>query len=102
MGKVAISIISLVVGVVIGGIGAMTIGGGLIGIGVGTGLSAGICMTIEAAEELGLMNDEQVDQVLTKAAENISGVTELPEDQKIVGSAEQCKEVMAKLKQQQQ
>ena len=102
MGKITIAIISLVIGIVIGGVGAMTIGGGLMGIGVATGLSSGICMTIEAAEELGLMNDEQVAQVLTKATENISGVTELPEDQKIVGSAEQCKEVMAKMKQMQQ
>ena len=102
MQKVAISIISLLVGAVIGGVGAMTIGGGLMaGIGAGTGFATRICMTIEAAEDLGFMNDEQVDQVLTKATENISGVTELPEDQKILGSAEQCKEVMAKLKQNQ-
>jgi hypothetical protein len=102
MGKVAISIISLVVGVVIGGVGAMTIGAGLMaGIGVGTGLSAGICMTVEAAEDLGLMNDKQIDQVLIKAVENISGTTEIPEDEKIVGSAAQCQEVMAKLKRKQ-
>lgn len=100
MGKVAISIISLIVGIVIGGAGAMTIGGGLMaGIGAATGLSGGICMTIEAAQDLGLMNDEEVDQVLTKATENLSGVSEIPDDQKIVGSAAQCQEVMAKLRQ---
>jgi hypothetical protein len=99
MKKLLIAIISLIAGILIGGFGGLTVGGGtMAGIGIATGLSSGICITVKAATDLGLLTDEQVDQVLNKAAENAAGHTEIPEDQKIVGTVDQCNEVIAKLK----
>ncbi len=64
-GKVFIAILVLAVGAIIGGICALSLGGGaMAGIGVATGLSAGICSTVQAAVAEGLLTPEQVDQVL--------------------------------------
>lgn len=91
MGKTAIAIISLVVGLAVGGWGGLSLGGGaMMGVGVATGLSSGICAAVQAAQEEGLMTAEQVDQVLARAARDISGQTELPEGEQMVGSADQC------------
>ncbi|MFD0978265.1 MULTISPECIES: hypothetical protein [Roseobacteraceae] len=100
MGK---TILTLLVGIVVGGAGALFFGGGaLMGVGAGagiaTGLSAGICSTVTAAEELGIMTAEQVDEVLTKAALDATGQASLTDDQMIVGSIAQCEEVMASLR----
>ncbi len=100
MGK---TIITLLVGIVVGGAGALFFGGGaLMGVGAGagiaTGLSAGICSTVTAAEELGIMTDEQVVEVLTKAALDATGQASLPDDQMIVSSIAQCDEFMAQLR----
>jgi len=100
MGK---TIISLIIGLVIGGAGALVFGGGaLMGVGAGagiaTGLSAGICSTVTAAEELGIMTAEQVDEVLTRAALDVSGEASLPDDQTMVGSKAQCDDFMAQLR----
>jgi len=100
MGK---TIITLIIGLVVGGAGALVFGGGaLMGVGAGagiaTGLSAGICSTVTAAEELGIMTAEQVDEVLTKAALDATGQASLTDDQKIVGSKAQCDEFMAQLR----
>jgi len=100
MGK---TIITLLVGLVVGGAAALIFGGGaLLGVGAGagiaTGLSAGICSTVTAAQELGIMTAEQVDEVLTKAVQDASGQASLPDDQTIVGSIAQCEEFMAKLR----
>lgn len=99
MGKAIIGLLGLVVGLVVGvfGGGALT-GGSMMGIGVATGLSAGVCATIQAAQEEGLMSAEQVDQVLLRAAKDLGGAADLPEGAEMVGSAEQCKAVMDKLK----
>lgn len=67
------------------------------GIGVATGMSAGICSTVKAAQDEGIMSTEQVDVVLRRAASNMG--SQLSESDPIVGSAQQCDEVMAKLKQ---
>lgn len=88
-----------VLGLLIGAAGAFTLGGGaMAGIGIATGLSSGICMTVEAAQDLGLMSPAQVDQVLTKAAETMSGTVDLPDGEQIAGSAQQCKEFMEKIR----
>ena len=56
MGKLAVGIISLLAGLIVGAIGALTVGGGaMAGVGIATGLSSGVCMTVEAAENLGLL-----------------------------------------------
>ena len=101
MGKLAVGIISLLVGLIVGAIGALTVGGGaMAGVGIATGLSSGVCMTVEAAENLGLLTDEQVDQVLARAVENLNAAVELPEsgDTKVVGSAAECREFMDRLR----
>jgi hypothetical protein len=96
MGK---TIITLIIGLVIGGMGGLVFGGGVgAGAGIATGLSAGICSTVTAAEELGIMTAEQVDEVLTKAALDATGQASLTDDQKIVGSKAQCDEFMATLR----
>jgi hypothetical protein len=53
---------------------------------------------VTAAQELGIMTAERVDEVLTKAALDVSGQASLADDQKIVGSTAQCDEFMAKLR----
>jgi hypothetical protein len=94
MGKL---IIGLVIGLVAGAGGALLLGGGaLTGIGVATGLSAGICSTIEAAQDIGVMTAEQADAVLTAAAEKLSG-TDSVEGGDVVGVAAECEQVMQSL-----
>ena len=96
MGK---TIITLIIGLVIGGMGGLVFGGGVgAGAGIATGLSAGICSTVTAAEELGIMTAEQVDEVLTRAALDVSGEASLPDDQTMVGSKAQCDDFMAQLR----
>jgi len=103
MGKFAVGIISLVVGLVLGAIGALTVGGGaMAGVGVATGLTTGICMTVEAAEDIGLMTPDQVEEVLARAAENLSSVGGMPEGQQseIADTSAECKNFMEKLRNQ--
>jgi hypothetical protein len=91
-------IVGLIIGIVLGVLGAMTVGGGaMMGIGVATGLSTGICATVQAAREEGFMSQQEVDRVLTRAAQDLGGKTELPPGQEIVDSAAKCDEFLAKL-----
>ncbi|MCT8160021.1 hypothetical protein [Pseudoruegeria sp. SHC-113] len=97
MGKTGIAIISLVVGLGVGSWGGLNLGGGaMMGVGVATGLSSGICATVQAAQEEGLLTAEQVDLVLNRAAQDISGKAELAEGEQMIGSADQCAEFMRK------
>lgn len=99
MGKAVIGVIALVIGLAIGGFGGLSLGGGaMMGMGVATGLSAGICSTVQAAQEEGVMTAEQVDQVLKRAAADLGGVTELPEGEAMVGGAADCQAVLARLR----
>ena len=99
MSKFLIGVIGLIAGLVIGGFGALTFGGGaMMGVGVGTGLSAGICSTVQAAREEGLLTEEQVDQVLRRAAGDLSGTAGLPEGEEMVGGAAECEAVMTRLR----
>lgn len=95
MGKL---IIGLIIGLVVGAGGALTFGGGaMMGAGVATGLSAGMCSTIKSAQNAGLMTTEQADQVMAGAAEVLVGVLD-SEDDDVAGSAAACDQVLAKLK----
>jgi hypothetical protein len=97
MGKGAVAIISLIVGLVAGGIGGTLIGGGaMAGAGAAAGISTGICSTMQAAREIGLLSPEQIDQVLNRAAQDLSGKAVLAEGEQVVGSAQACAEFMAK------
>lgn len=103
MGKFVVGIISLVVGLVLGAFGALTVyGGTMAGAGVATGLTAGICMTVEAAEDLGLMDPEQIEDVLTRAAENLSSAGVVPEGQPsdVADTSAECRSFMEKLRNQ--
>lgn len=99
MGKAVVGIIGLVIGLAVGGYGGLTLGGGaMMGVGVATGLSAGLCATVQAAQEEGIMKAEQVDQVLKRAAADLGGVTNLPEGEKMVGGAAECQAVLTRLR----
>jgi hypothetical protein len=99
MSKALVGVIALLIGLAIGAFGALTFGGGIMaGAGAAAGLSTGICSTIRAAQEEGFMTAEQVDRVLTRAAQDLSGKTELPAGQEIVGSAAACEKLFARLR----
>lgn len=98
MGRLLLAVIALVVGIVIGAVGALSLGGGaMMGVGAATGLTTGICMAVEAADQSGLLTPEQMDEVLKRAAENASGTSQA-DTSGVAGSAEQCAEVLAKLR----
>ncbi|SIS87368.1 hypothetical protein SAMN05421759_10511 [Roseivivax lentus] len=91
MGK----IIAAGIGLVVGAVGGMMLGGGaLMGAGVATGLSAGICATVQAAQEEGIMTAEQVDQVLTRASQDLGSSEVVSDPAAMVGTADQCQSVM--------
>ena len=96
MGKYLLAGIALIVGVLIGIFGGASIGGGaMMGAGVATGLTTGICTVIQAAQDAGVMNTEQADQVMTQAAASfLSEGSAEP----AVGTAADCADFMKKLK----
>lgn len=97
MGKLGVAILGLLIGVVGGAVlvGPL-IGGAMAGAGAGIGLSTGTCLTVKVAQELGYLSDEQVDEVLTKAAEDLTSQP-VAEGQEIVGSAAACEKALEKL-----
>jgi hypothetical protein len=98
MGKAVIGIIGLVIGAVLGIVfGAPLMMGTAAGLGVASGLNAGICATVQAAQDEGLLSAEQVDQVLTRAASDIAAVQGLELEEDILGSLAHCEKVMADL-----
>ena len=100
MGKVIIGLVCLVIGGIGGAVfGGALLGGAAAGMGVATGLSAGICSTVQAAQEEGLLTAEQVDQVLARAASDMGAATEGVDASQMVGAAEECDDVMERLRQ---
>ncbi|SNT41058.1 hypothetical protein [Tropicimonas sediminicola] len=98
MGKVLIGVIGLVVGLVGGAMfGGAMIGGTAAGVGIATGLSAGVCSTIGAAEAEGLLTPEQADQVLTRAAADMAQLSGVEAPGEIVGSTAECEGLMERL-----
>jgi len=98
MGKFTVGVVALIAGILVGAVGGgMLFAGVGAGIGVATGLSAGICATIQAAQEEGLIDEQQVDQVLSRAAQDLTGKTDLPEGEKVIGGAAECEAVLARL-----
>jgi hypothetical protein len=95
MGKTLIGLLGLVVGLIGGAVvGGSLLGGAATGVCIATGLSAGICSTVTAATEEGLLTEEQVAQVLTRAATDLGGMAEAGE---LVGSTADCERVMQEL-----
>lgn len=102
MGRILFAIVFLVIGGVIGLAAGATIGfGGGAGVGVATGLSAGICSVSKASQDEGLLTAEQVDQVFTRAVENLRALSpEIEtESEQIVGGAAECDAVLARISQ---
>lgn len=101
MGKALLSVVVFIIGLVVGGIGGgmMGLGSGA-GIGIATGLSAGVCGIANAAQQEGLLTEEQVDQVFNRAVSNLK---ELAPDAgaeggEIVGAASECDAVLQRLR----
>ena len=98
MGKAVIGIIGLVIGAVLGTLfGGAVMTGTAAGLGVASGLNAGICATVQAAQNEGLLSSEQVDQVLTRAASELAAVQGREPDGDILGTSAHCEKVMAEL-----
>ncbi|WP_050927630.1 hypothetical protein [Aestuariivita boseongensis] len=98
MGKAVLSVVFLIIGLIIGLLGSGFVGGAAMGVGVATGASSGICMTLQAAQEEGLINDEQVDQVLNRAAANFAELSGDAAPSEVVGAASDCASVLEKLR----
>lgn len=99
MGKSVLAILGLVVGLVLGTVfGGAALTGAAAGIGIATGLSAGICSTVIAAKEEAMLDDAQITQVLARAAQEISGTEAVTDTADLVGSVDECEQVMQKLK----
>jgi hypothetical protein len=98
MSKAVIGIIGLVIGAVLGVVfGGAVMTGTAAGLGVASGLNAGICATVQAAENEGLLSAEQVDQVLTRAATDLAAVQGREPEDDIIGTSAHCEKVMADL-----
>lgn len=77
--------------------GALT-GGSAAGVGVATGLYAGICSTITAAQEEGMLTPEQVDQVINRATADATAAAQTAAPESVVGNPDECAAVMDRLK----
>ncbi len=98
MGKAVVGIIGLIVGAVLGTVfGGAMMTGTAAGIGVASGLNAGICATVQAAQDEGLLSAEQVDEVLTRAASDLAALQGREPEDDILGSSAHCEKVMAEL-----
>ncbi len=99
MGRLLFGLIGLVLGA---GVGAFAVapmmGGAAAGVGVATGLSAGICSTVQAASEEGLLDAAQIDQVLNRAAADMSELAGTSEPDGLVGGLDECAAVMERLR----
>lgn len=99
MSKILIGVLSLIAGAILGVVvlGPVLVGGAA-GIGIATGLSAGVCATMTAAQEEGLLSTEQVDQILTRAASDLAEMSGKTLDGEIVGSIDKCGNVMEQIR----
>ncbi|MCA8879312.1 MAG: hypothetical protein KDA73_04975 [Rhodobacteraceae bacterium] len=97
MGKVGVGLLGLILGLVIGIFVAMSIGmGALLGVGAGTGLATGICAVVHAAQQEGLLTADQVNQVLARAARDLSGSADSSDVSELAGSAASCDALIAR------
>ncbi|GGD62307.1 hypothetical protein [Croceicoccus mobilis] len=95
MGKFAIGLIALVFGLVIGGVSAsMIVGGAAAGAGAGAGIMTGMCSTIQAAQNAGVMSAEDADRTIAQVASDLSDKDGASIE--ITGTAQECADFMAK------
>lgn len=96
MGKL---ILGIVIGVVVGAGGAITLGSGAaMGIGVATGLSAGACSILKGAQAESLITAEQADQILNRVNAEMASMQGVESPEAIVGSAAACDDFIAQLR----
>ena len=95
MGKLAIGVL---IGAILGFFGGSMMLGSAVGIGAATGLSAGICSTVKAAQEEGFLDTAQVDKVLTRAASDTAAMSGQAFEGEIVNSAAGCDAALEKLR----
>ena len=96
MGKL---ILGIVIGLVVGALGAFTFGGGAaMGLGVATGLSAGACSVLKGAQAENLITAEQADQILNRVNTEMASMQGVETPEAIVGSAAACDEFITKLR----
>ena len=99
MGRVLFGIAGLIIGAVIGAfLVAPVLTGTAAGIGVAQGLSAGICSTVQAAQEEGLLDADQIDQVLNRAAADMADLAGERAPDGLVGGLDECSAVMDRLR----
>ena len=90
-----IALVFLIIGGSVAAFLALGIGTSM---GVGTGLAAGACATLQAARDQGLVSDAQADQVLSAAVATLTGGVELPPEAKLAATAADCKRGLAELR----
>jgi hypothetical protein len=101
MGKVLIGLGGLVLGAILGTVfGGAILTGTTAGMGVAAGLQTGICATMQAAQDEGLLTSEQVDQVLQRAASNVAAMEGVEAEGESLGTAAACEEFLAQIQDQ--
>ncbi len=99
MSKVLVGILSLVIGAALGVfLIAPVMTGTAAGIGIATGLSAGICATMQAAQKEELLTPEQIDQVLNRAAADMAELSGEDAPEEMVGGVDDRDAVMERLR----
>jgi hypothetical protein len=99
MGIVVIAVLSLIVGAALGVfLVAPVMTGAAAGVGIATGLSAGICATVQAAQEEELLTPKQIDQVLNRAAADMAELAEEEAPEEMVGAIGDCEALMDRLR----
>lgn len=96
------SFLLVLLGVVIGAVAGVLLLSPLVlgigtGVGVATGLQAGACLTVEAAEAAGFITAEQVDEVLNAAVGTIASA-EIEGASALSNGDAECAEVVEALK----
>lgn len=96
MGRILFGILSLVLGLVGGTLfGGALFGGSAAGVGIATGMTAGVCSTVIAATEEGLLPAGQVEQMPARAANDLGAATEAQPQATTVA---QCEDFMQTLR----
>ena len=96
MSKVVSVLLALIAGIALGGAAILITFGVETGIGLVAGLSAGMCETLKAAQDLNLLTEAQAAQVFERAAENMKAASDR-DVTSLVGSVGDCDAALAQL-----
>lgn len=96
MNKFLVALIAFALGVA-ATVGVMRLATGpMVGAGVGIGLAQGMCMVVQAGKSSGVLTDDQIGTILTRATEEFGGA--VPAGTDMTTAAADCEAAMAKLK----